>query len=169
MMRKFWWTAVGVVALAGCGDQGGGAAAPDAAPVTPPSVQEGAPTPTPTPTPDATPKPDEPKVDAPKPDEPKPDAAPKPEEPKPDAPKGEASASAALGADEIAQIKNLPEADQPIALAQITCPVSGEKLGEMGVPLKVTADGQSFFLCCKGCKKEVDKDPAAVLAKLKKN
>jgi hypothetical protein len=112
---------------------------------------------------DAAPKPDEPKTDAPKPDEPKGDA------PKPDAPKGEANASSALSADEIAQIKKLPEADQAIALAQITCPVSGEKLGgEMGVPVKVTADGQSFFLCCKGCKKEVDKDPAAVVAKLQK-
>jgi YHS domain-containing protein len=111
---------------------------------------------------DAAPKPDEPKPDAPKPD------APKPDEPKSDAPKGEAAASAALGAEEIAQIKKLPEADQPIALAQVTCPVSGEKLGEMGVPLKVTAGGESFFLCCKGCKKEVDKDPAAIVAKLQK-
>ena len=38
----------------------------------------------------------------------------------------------------------------------------------MGVPLKVTAAGQTFFLCCKGCNKDVQDDPAAVVAKLKK-
>ncbi len=36
----------------------------------------------------------------------------------------------------------------------------------MGTPIKVTAEGKTFYLCCKGCKKDVDADPKAVVAKL---
>ena len=41
-----------------------------------------------------------------------------------------------------------------------TCPVSGEKLGEMGQPLVFAYKDQEVKLCCKGCKKDFDKDPA---------
>jgi YHS domain-containing protein len=41
-----------------------------------------------------------------------------------------------------------------------TCPVSGEKLGEMGKPLTFTYQDQEVKLCCKNCKKDFDKDPA---------
>jgi len=41
-----------------------------------------------------------------------------------------------------------------------TCPVSGEKLGEMGKPYVFTYKNQEVKLCCKSCKKEFDKDPA---------
>jgi YHS domain-containing protein len=40
-----------------------------------------------------------------------------------------------------------------------TCPVSGEKLGEMGKPLVFTYKDQEVKLCCKSCKKDFDKDP----------
>ena len=40
-----------------------------------------------------------------------------------------------------------------------TCPVSGEKLGEMGKPMVFTYKDQEVKLCCKGCKKDFDKDP----------
>jgi len=40
-----------------------------------------------------------------------------------------------------------------------TCPVSGEKLGEMGKPTVFTYKDQEVKLCCKGCKKDFDKDP----------
>lgn len=40
-----------------------------------------------------------------------------------------------------------------------TCPVSGEKLGEMGKPFAFTYKDQEVKLCCKGCKKDFDKDP----------
>jgi YHS domain-containing protein len=40
-----------------------------------------------------------------------------------------------------------------------TCPVSGEKLGEMGKPLKFVYKEQEVKLCCKSCKKDFDKDP----------
>jgi hypothetical protein len=69
-------------------------------------------------------------------------------------------------ADELAAIKELPEADQQIAMKQVSCPVSGEPLGSMGKPFKATAEGRSFFLCCKGCEKNVKADPKGVLAKL---
>jgi YHS domain-containing protein len=41
-----------------------------------------------------------------------------------------------------------------------TCPVSGDKLGEMGKPLVFVYKDQEVKLCCKGCKKDFDKDPA---------
>ena len=44
-----------------------------------------------------------------------------------------------------------------------TCPVSGEKLGEMGKPLIFTYKDQEVKLCCKSCKKDFDKDPAKYL------
>ena len=59
-------------------------------------------------------------------------------------------------------------ARRTVALKQAVCPVSDENLGSMGVPIKVTAEGKTFYLCCKGCNKEVDADPKAVVAKLKK-
>lgn len=40
-----------------------------------------------------------------------------------------------------------------------TCPVSGEKLGEMGKPYTFVYKDQEVKLCCKGCKKDFDKDP----------
>jgi YHS domain-containing protein len=49
---------------------------------------------------------------------------------------------------------NAPKADQ---LA--TCPVSGEKLGEMGKAVTFTYQDQEVKLCCKGCKKDFDKNP----------
>lgn len=36
-------------------------------------------------------------------------------------------------------------------MAQGICPVSGEKLGSMGDPIKVRMGEQDIFLCCKGC------------------
>jgi YHS domain-containing protein len=44
-----------------------------------------------------------------------------------------------------------------------TCPVSGEKLGEMGKPFTFTYKDQEVKLCCKGCKKDFDKDPEKYL------
>lgn len=44
-----------------------------------------------------------------------------------------------------------------------TCPVSGEKLGEMGKPVIFTHQDQEVKLCCKGCKKDFDKNPEKYL------
>lgn len=48
-----------------------------------------------------------------------------------------------------------------------TCPVSGEKLGEMAPPYVFTYKGQEVKLCCSGCKKDFDKDPAKYVAKIR--
>jgi|SRR5215469_433537 len=40
-----------------------------------------------------------------------------------------------------------------------TCPVSGDKLGEMGKPYVFVYQGQEVKLCCPDCKKDFDKDP----------
>ena len=47
-----------------------------------------------------------------------------------------------------------------------TCPVSGEKLGEMGKPYVFVYQGQEVKLCCPGCKKDFDKDPAKYIKKI---
>ncbi|MCH7687744.1 MAG: hypothetical protein IH899_13840 [Planctomycetes bacterium] len=46
--------------------------------------------------------------------------------------------------------------DQLHAAVQAICPVSGEKLGEHGPPIKVTVgkNKQEIFVCCKACLKE---------------
>jgi YHS domain-containing protein len=85
------------------------------------------------------------------------------------APASAESAKPALSDDEKSEIAKLTEkADQDAALAQAVCPISGENLGSMGVPIKMTADGKDAYLCCNGCKKSFEKDPKAALAKLGK-
>ena len=41
-----------------------------------------------------------------------------------------------------------------------TCVVSGEALGSMGEPVKVSHEGREIRLCCKNCEKGFQKDPA---------
>ena len=47
-----------------------------------------------------------------------------------------------------------------------TCVVSGEKLGGMGAPVEHVVSGRLVRLCCKGCAKELEKDPKAAIAKV---
>jgi YHS domain-containing protein len=58
--------------------------------------------------------------------------------------------------------------DRAAAEKQGVCPVSGEKLGSMGTPYKVTVKGRTVFLCCDGCEEDLKKDPDKYLAKLNK-
>ncbi len=46
------------------------------------------------------------------------------------------------------------------------CVVSGEKLGEMGDPHVFTYQGREIKLCCKGCVKDFNKEPAKFIKKL---
>jgi YHS domain-containing protein len=48
-----------------------------------------------------------------------------------------------------------------------TCPVSGEKLGDMGKPYVFEYKGQEVKLCCKSCKKDFDKDPEKYMKKIR--
>jgi hypothetical protein len=43
--------------------------------------------------------------------------------------------------------------DQLRAAVQGICPISGQKLGSMGAPIKVKVGKETVFLCCKGCTK----------------
>jgi YHS domain-containing protein len=58
----------------------------------------------------------------------------------------------------------LDAADQAIAKAQGTCPVSGEALGSMGTPVKKMVGDKAVFLCCPSCEKKFDADPQKYLA-----
>jgi len=77
-----------------------------------------------------------------------------------------AAAEVTLSEEDIAQIEKLSAEDQALALAQKVCPITGEALGSMGMPIKVMAGEKPVFLCCEGCTEEFEKDPAAALAKL---
>jgi len=61
------------------------------------------------------------------------------------------SGAAAFAADDA----GLPK-DYPLK----KCPVSGEAYGGDMKPYKVTHEGTDVWLCCKGCKKDFDKEPA---------
>ena len=73
-----------------------------------------------------------------------------------------------LTAEELAAIKELPAAEQAAAIAQGVCPVSAHHLGSMEKPIKVSAEGRTFYLCCEGCEKNLKADPKSVIAKLDK-
>jgi YHS domain-containing protein len=47
-----------------------------------------------------------------------------------------------------------------------TCPVSDEKLGEMGKPFVFTYEGREIKLCCKDCQKEWKKSPEKFIKKI---
>lgn len=154
----------------------------DAATETPPAPASPAPVPSPAAgtakKPDAAPAPTEPAAKkapelTPAPAEPEAkDKAPADEAKKADAKPSlegpSADAAVKLTDEEVASIKELPADEQPAALAQAVCPVSDEHLGSMGAPIKVTAEGRTFYLCCKGCQKDVKEDAKAVIAKLDK-
>ncbi|MHB1035105.1 MAG: hypothetical protein ACYC35_19790 [Pirellulales bacterium] len=57
--------------------------------------------------------------------------------------------------------------DRALAEKQKTCPVTDAPLGSMGTPVKVTLKGQTVFLCCAGCKEELNQNADKYLAKLK--
>ena len=59
----------------------------------------------------------------------------------------------------------VPEA-KPIPYPLKTCIVSGEDLSAMGQPLTVVRVGREISVCCKGCIKTFDKEPAKFLKKL---
>ena len=138
-IRRFGWTALALFALVGC------------EPASPPATT--APASTPSPSGEPTKAPSETKalpVVPTKPEEPKGADAGKPTE------------------EQLAEIKKLPASEQPIAIAQAKCPVSGDPLGEMGAPIKQVVGDKTFYLCCAGCEKKVKSDPAGVLADLAK-
>lgn len=146
-IRKSWWAALTLAALVvGCTKEDATAPGPvnDPAPAPPGKLVPG---PADKPAADPAPKPadaDKPAADAPK------------------------AAAVKLDDTELAEIKKLPEDEQAVAIKQAVCPASGEHLGSMGTPIKVSAEGKTFYLCCKGCNADLKADPKSVVAKLAK-
>lgn len=65
----------------------------------------------------------------------------------------------------------LPTSESPAetqrAEAQKVCPVTGEPLGSMGVPVEVDlGHGRSAFVCCKGCVAKARENPEETLKKV---
>lgn len=56
-------------------------------------------------------------------------------------------------------VTNPTRADAKAIAAQKVCPVSKESLDSMGAPLKVSRGGDSIFICCKSCLKEIRATP----------
>ena len=48
---------------------------------------------------------------------------------------------------------------QPIEVGNKICPVSGNKVGEMGPPIKFTYNGKVYNLCCPMCIKSFKHEP----------
>jgi multidrug efflux pump subunit AcrA (membrane-fusion protein) len=70
----------------------------------------------------------------------------------------------------VAALAKLPPEDRALAAAQKFCPVLPEnRLGSMGVPVKVVLDGQPVFLCCPGCVDEAKSDPAKFRQRAEEN
>ncbi len=61
--------------------------------------------------------------------------------------------SASTATDQATETAPLEEVDNPL------CPVSGEKVGEMGEAVKYEYNGKVYNLCCPMCKKDFAKDP----------
>jgi YHS domain-containing protein len=101
-------------------------------------------------------------ADAKKGDDAPPIEGPKAESAKP------ASAAVKLTAEELDEIKKLPAAEQAAAISQAVCPVSNHHLGSMEMPVKVTAEGRTFYLCCESCQDKLDANPKGIVAKLDK-
>lgn len=58
------------------------------------------------------------------------------------------------------------KAEKPKPYTLKTCPVSDEKLGEMGDPYVFTYEGREIKLCCKSCQKDFKKEPAKFIKKI---
>jgi hypothetical protein len=65
-----------------------------------------------------------------------------------------------------ANLASLSIADRALAEKQKVCPVSGEPLGAMGAPKKISVAGRELFICCPSCEDTVAKEPAKYLAKV---
>jgi Cu(I)/Ag(I) efflux system membrane fusion protein len=70
---------------------------------------------------------------------------------------------------ERANLAKLPDADRKRAETQGVCPITDLRLGSMGMPVKMTVQGTPLFLCCEGCRGQVEKDPQSALSKIQKN
>jgi hypothetical protein len=57
----------------------------------------------------------------------------------------------ALGACSLASAQEFSKSDQIHIAVQQICPISGQKLGDHGAPVKVKIGEEHLFVCCRGC------------------
>lgn len=57
--------------------------------------------------------------------------------------------------------------DRRLAEAQERCPITGEPLGSMGVPVKLKIQDETAFLCCESCRDKALADPRKTLARVR--
>lgn len=63
-------------------------------------------------------------------------------------------------------LASLSAEDRELVVMMEDCPVSGQPLGSMGTPIKITKDGRSLFICCEGCREEAEKKFDDLIAKI---
>ncbi len=64
-------------------------------------------------------------------------------------------------------LAKLSRVDRRLAEAQGNCPIlKSNRLGTMGVPVKLILKDQPVFLCCKGCIEEAQAHPDQTLARI---
>lgn len=73
----------------------------------------------------------------------------------------EAPAASKLAASDL-DVISVQKPSYPLA----TCVISGDDLGPKGEPIDYVVQGRLVRLCCKGCKKEVDKSSAKAFEKI---
>src|SRR5579884_2359597 len=71
-----------------------------------------------------------------------------------------------LPANIAANLAKLDADERSLAEVQSVCPITGDPLGTLGVPVKITLKGQPVFLCCKDCIEKAKADPDRTLAKI---
>jgi Cu(I)/Ag(I) efflux system membrane fusion protein len=66
----------------------------------------------------------------------------------------------------VAVLSKLPPTDRRVAEAQGYCPVlSNNRLGSMGMPVKIIVEGQPVFLCCGSCETKARANPTNTVTK----
>jgi YHS domain-containing protein len=58
------------------------------------------------------------------------------------------------------------DAPEAIPFPKTTCLVSGEKLGEMGIPPEIVYHGRQIKFCCKSCIPKFQADPEKYMLQL---
>jgi hypothetical protein len=66
-----------------------------------------------------------------------------------------------------AALAKMRPADRKLAEAQAWCPVQRDRLGVMGVPVKVkTPDGRPLYVCCESCREEAEANPTEMFQRV---
>ncbi len=67
----------------------------------------------------------------------------------------------------LASTTMMPGNEKTAIAKQAVCPVTGAKLGSMGDPVAVQADGQRVYLCCAGCEIALAEEPKKYVSRIR--